>query len=64
MKKSVEENSTKNSTENQRKSIPERLIRASNNQIYIHEAAAGKNSCFDKLNITIFQAKMILFIVH
>ena len=35
------------STENQRKSMSERFIRASNNQIYINEAAAGKNAYFD-----------------
>lgn len=52
------------STENQRKSMPERFIRASNNQIYINKAAAGKNAYFHKLDITRFQTKMVLFIVQ
>ena len=65
IKKSLEENNIEMpSTENQRKSMSERFIRASNNQIYINEAAAGKNAYFDKLDITRFQTKMVLFIVQ
>ena len=65
IKKSLEKNNNEMpSTENQRKSMPERFIRASNNQIYINEAAAGKNAYFDKLDITRFQTKMVLFIVQ